>query len=218
MSVADAESTGRVVMYGVSWTAYEQLLDLLQEQHVRVAYDRGRLEIMSPTSRHERLKSLLARCVAGISSEFAIPILSVGSATFRREGISRGVEADEWFYVASEPAVRGKDDIDLEIDPPPDLAIEVDITSTVDARLPIYWALQVTEMWVWRAGVMRFLLRNGDEANRYDESPTSLAFPFLKSSLFTQILQERHRTDDTTFVARFVETLRLEADTTGDSE
>jgi Uma2 family endonuclease len=141
MSVLAVEVPGRVVMHGVSWAAYEQLLQALEQQHVRVAYDRGRPEIMSPAHLRERIKRLLGLLVNAISREFGIPIHGFGSATFRREGLERGIEADEWLYVANEAAVRGKDDVDLDVDPPPDLAIEVDVTSTIDDRLPIYWAL-----------------------------------------------------------------------------
>ena len=211
MSVATAEVPGRVVMHGVSWASYEQLLDALQEQQVRVSYDRGRLEIMSPSRLHERIKHLLVLLVAAISRDFGIPVHGFGSATFRRAGLARGVEADEWYYIAAEAAVRGKDDIDLDVDPPPDLAIEIDITSTIDARLPIYSALEVHEIWVWRAGIVRFLLRGAD--GDYTEAETSGAFPFLKSAALTQFLGQRHTTDETTFIEQFVESLHGADDT-----
>lgn len=206
MSVASpVEASGRVVMHGVSWSAYEQLLEALEQQHVRVAYDRGRLEIMSPTRLHERIKRLLCLLVTAISREFRIPIHGFGSATFRRQALERGIEADEWLYVSNEAVVRGRDDVDLDVDPPPDLAIEVDVTSTVDGRLPIYWALAIAEIWVWREGVIRFLLRNQNGA--YDESDTSLAFPFLTTSHLGEFFSERQTTDEVAFVDQFVQRL-----------
>jgi Uma2 family endonuclease len=205
MSVADPEAPGRVVMHGVSWTAYVQLSEALEQQHVRVAYDRGRLEIMSPTRLHERIKRLLGLLVTAISREFGIPIHGFGSATFRRRALERGIEADEWLYVSNEAIVRGRDDVDLEVDPPPDLAIEVDVTSTVDDRLPIYWALAIAEIWVWRDGIIRFLVHN--QGGGYEESDASLAFPFLRTSHLGEFFSERQMTDEVTFVDQFVQRL-----------
>jgi Uma2 family endonuclease len=201
MSVASpVEVPGRVIMHGVSWTAYERLLEALEQQHVRVSYDCGRLEIMSPTRLHERIKRLLSLLVSAIAREFGIPIQGFGSATFSREGLARGIEADEWFYVANEAAVRGKDDV------PPDLAIEVDVTSTVDVRLPIYWALEIAEIWVWRDGTVRFLYRR--PRGKYAESKKSQAFPFLTSDILTRFLDRRNEMDETALVNALIRHLK----------
>jgi Uma2 family endonuclease len=211
MTVASpVEVPGRVVMHGVSWAAYERLLDVLEQQHVRVTYEQGRLEIVSPTRLHERIKRLLSLLVSAISREFNIPIHGFGSATFKREGLERGIEADEWLYVENEAAVRGKDDVDLDVDPPPDLAIEVDVTSTINSRLPIYWALAIAEIWVWRDGVIRFLHRR--PKGKYVEIKKSQAFPFLTSSVLTQFLNRRHQMDEIALVDALIKYLKSQTD------
>jgi Uma2 family endonuclease len=206
MSISTIDVPGRLVLDGVRWDTYERLVDDFQDQHVRLAYDRGRLEIMSPTSRHDWIKRLLARFVDGISRTFKIPIRSLGSATLRRADLDRGIEADEWFYVASEAAVRGVDDIDMDQHPPPDVGIEVDVTSTIDDRLPIYWALGIAEIWVWRHSAIRFLLRH--ESGEYVDSETSRAFPFLTSAVVMQFLDRRGEMEETALVEAFLEHLR----------
>jgi Uma2 family endonuclease len=206
MSSVSTEIPGRVVVDGVRWDTYERLLEDFEHQHVRLAYDRGRLEIMSPTIRHERFKRLIAKFVDGISRAFDMPVYSVGSATLKESELARGVEADDWFYVQSEPLVRGKDEIDYEQDPPPDLGVEIDVTSSVEDRLPIYWKLRVPEIWVWRAGTVRFLHRR--PRGKYAEARKSRAFPFLSSSILSKYLDMRGQMDETSLVDALVEHLK----------
>lgn len=206
MSIATEGIPGRVVVNGVAWDTYERLLEDFEQQHIRLSYDRGRLEIMSPTKRHERFKRLIAKLVDGISRGFSIPVYSLGSATLKQVEMAKGIEADDWFYVQSEPLVRGKDEIDLDEDPPPDLGIEIDVTSSVDDRLPIYWKLAVPEIWVWREGVVRFLHRR--PRGKYAESKKSQAFPFLTSAVLTRFLNQRNEMDETALVDALIEYLK----------
>ncbi|HUG90271.1 MAG TPA: hypothetical protein VML55_05535 [Planctomycetaceae bacterium] len=120
----------------LGWDQYEAIARALDETHVRINYDRGRLELITISSVHERLKRLLARFIDTLTLELLIPIHSVGSWTLRRADANRGAESDDCYYIQNEPVVRGRDHIDLESDPPPDLGVErneLDETSLVSA-------------------------------------------------------------------------------------
>src|SRR4029079_3790617 len=103
--------------------------------------------LMSPTLSHERLGYLIGRCIDAWTEEFQIPIRSCRSTTFRREDLDRGLEPDNCYYIAHEASMRGKDEVDLTIDPAPDLAVEVDVHSSSLDRMSIYAALGVSEVW-----------------------------------------------------------------------
>src|SRR5262245_4764115 len=109
----------------VPWKEYVAYCDSLGERHIRVTYDRGEMEVMTTSSRHENRKTLLRRLVEALTEEMSIDIAGYGSMTHRREDLERGLEGDECYWIAHESAVRGKIDLDLENDPPPDLFLEI---------------------------------------------------------------------------------------------
>jgi len=136
------------ILSGIQWDTYQNLVrDLESQPGMRLTYDDGILEILMPLPPHERYKKLLGRFVEVITEELGIEICSLGSTTWTREDLHKGLEADECYYIQNELLVRGKDTIDLNIDPPPDLVIEVDSTSCSMNRLGIYAALGVPEVW-----------------------------------------------------------------------
>jgi Uma2 family endonuclease len=130
-------SQGPVVLGGVRWQTYEALLHDLGDRHIRLTYDRGSLEIMAPLLRHERYAETLAQLVKALAAFARVRVFSAGSTTFRREDLERGLEPDRCFYIRNADAVVGKLEIDLSTDPPPDLAIEIDIMSSCLDRLGI---------------------------------------------------------------------------------
>ena len=154
----------------------------------RMCYDRGTLEILSPLRKHEWLKSLLGRFVEILTLESGIPISSAGSTTLRSQLKERGIEPDESYYIQNEPAIRLKDDFDIQIDPPPDLAIEIDITSSSIDKLGVYAAFGVSEVWTWDDGVKIFVLGSG---GRYSEAAQSRALPRLTSQVLSRFLARR---------------------------
>ncbi len=151
-------SSDRVVLHDVPWDLYVRLRDLDANQHVRMTYYRGVLELMSPRFRHEKYSFRLGQLVMTLAAVMDIPCSSSRSTTFRRAEQEAGKEADQSFYFAHEPFIRDKDDIDLALDPPPDLAIEVDNLSDSEWKLPVYAALGVPEVWRYdaRTGVLWF--------------------------------------------------------------
>jgi Uma2 family endonuclease len=101
--------------------------------------------VRSPSAEHEEYKELVLRLVQA-ADRLGIPLETRGSTTFKRRGIAKGVEPDTCFYVARAREVIGKRTIDLETDPPPDIAAEIDIANESLAKLPVYAALGVPEL------------------------------------------------------------------------
>jgi Uma2 family endonuclease len=168
---------GKLTLYGVGWDEYEQLLDRLGEAtHVRTGYDNGRLEIMTPSARHENYKGLLHDLLLILSDELDQEIISYGSVTLKIERRRKGAEADDCFYIEHAALMADKDQLDLATDPPPDLVIEIDLTHDSSAKLAIYAGLGVPE--IWRYDGDRFSLWRLTE-NEYAATPFSPAFPFL---------------------------------------
>jgi Uma2 family endonuclease len=163
-----------VTLRQVSWSEFESLLaDLGDIRPTRIAYSQETFEIMAPLPKHERAIVLIVDLVKTLLRIQQRPWESLRSTTFRREGIA-GVEPDDCFYIQNYRAVIGKDRIDLSTDPPPDLAIESDLTSRT--RLSAYLALQVPKLWIFSADRLRIYCLNGGQ---YSESTSSPTFPTL---------------------------------------
>ncbi|MGH3144260.1 MAG: Uma2 family endonuclease [Rubrobacter sp.] len=141
---------GRVTLRNVGWETYERLVEEDPDRAApRLFYDRGVLEIVSPSFEHEQIAEIIALLVDRLAMELDADVVSAGSTTFKREDASRGFEPDACFYFSEKiPQVRGKRRLSLDAgDPPPDLVVEVDITSPSASKLPIYARLGVAEVW-----------------------------------------------------------------------
>lgn len=160
---------------GVTWEQYEALLEELGEERrvPRINYCDGILELMSPLPAHERPHRIIADIVKAILDAQGRDWEDFGSTTFRRPKRA-GLEPDTCFYIQNAERVRSLLRMDMDNDPPPDLAIEADVTSktTLDA----YKALQVPEVWLYDQGRLTIQLLQGGE---YQESKESLIFPEL---------------------------------------
>jgi Uma2 family endonuclease len=150
---------------------------------------------MSPLIIHERYKKLFGYMVEAITDELDIPRVAAGATTFNAEILDRGLEPDECYYLANAARLRATDRIDLAIDPPPDLAIEVEITSSLLDKLGVYAALGVPEVWRFDGETLTVLLLGADGV--YAPSPTSAAFPFLPMGEIVRRLQEYDPNNDT---------------------
>ncbi|MDY6785459.1 MAG: Uma2 family endonuclease, partial [Cyanobacteriota bacterium] len=176
------------VLYDISWQQFENLLANLGESRgTRVAYDSGTLEIMTPLPEYEYYKETLGIAIQDIAEVLAQEYESLGSTTWKRKLKQAGVEADNCFYFQNEPKIRGKLDIDLERDPPPDLALEIDVTSKSLARFPIYAPLGVPEIWCYDSGKLKIYQLNGQE---YIEVETSSIFPTLPVGELPQLIEQ----------------------------
>jgi Uma2 family endonuclease len=168
---------------------------------LRITYDRGVIELMTLTHEHEYLAELLARLVMAWTEERQLLVKSGGSTTFRRRDLDRGLEPDKCYWLANEPAVRGLTRINLRRDPPPDLAIEVEITRSAVPRLPIFAALNFPEVWRLDGAVLTFNLLQAD--GTYAQSATSQALSPLTPADFNRFLALRATTDENSIVAQF---------------
>jgi len=184
----------------ISWEGYESILNLLNDRPVRVTYNQGLLELMILSYAHERYKKLLARLVETLTEELNIPIEAAGSTTFKRKALERGLEPDECFYIQNQARIRGKQAIDLNQDPPPDLVIEIDITNSIIDRLDIYAALGVPEIWRWDNGTLQFLIL---KKQHYQRVQTSWNFPKLLTTHLDTFITLSDQTDQTTVIRQF---------------
>ncbi|MGO9111712.1 MAG: Uma2 family endonuclease [Thermoguttaceae bacterium] len=147
-TVAPIPVEARNVLYGIPWNTYMELRENPENYHLRMTYDRGTLEIMAPSPAHERYGIIIAKVIDVWTEELNIPICCLGEMTCKREDIEKGFEPDKCFYVQNEPQMWQKMEIDLTIDPPPDLAIEIEMTrSTIKKITSIYAAFGVPEVW-----------------------------------------------------------------------
>ena len=200
----------RVVLRGVSWETYEALLRDLDGQYIRLTYDGGTLEILSPIGRrHERAGHFIARVVEAFTFELAIPIVGLGRTTWKSEARLKGLEADECYYVANAAWVATLDEeyeIQLPGDPPPDLAIEVDITSSSLDKEAIYASLGVPELWRWENDQLHIRVLRPD--GTYERRAASVSFPRLPIAVIEQYAGRRGPVDDTTVMREFVAWVR----------
>ena len=186
--VSHAPTEQRVIVHSVSWGTYERLLtDLANQSSTRLTYDRGILEIMFPLPEHEECNRTLALLVEVLAEEMHIDVRNFGSTTFRRADLARGFEPDSCFYIQHEADISGKSTIDLIVDPPPDLVIEVDITRNSLDKFPIYAQLGVPE--VWRYDGQRLCIYSLT-AEGYVELEVSHALPLLTGARLSEILAQ----------------------------
>lgn len=184
------------------------LKDVEEQPGIRLTYDRVLLEIMAPLDPRESYKKLLGRFVEALTEELDIEIRSLGSRTCNREDLARGLEPDQCYYIQNEQVVWDKDQIDLNQDPPPDLVIEIDITSSSINRLDLYADLGVPE--VWRYDGRRFTIYRL-EAKRYQACDRSPTFPFLPPTEIVRFLELRKTTRETTLIRLFREWVRIQS-------
>jgi Uma2 family endonuclease len=201
MATAIPSAGQRLVLNGVDWRTYTRLLRALADRPaLRLTYDRGALEIMTLSHEHENCTHLLGRLVVALTEELGLPVKGGRSTTFRRQKRRRGLEPDECYWIASEPLVRRKTRIDLRTDPPPDLALEIDITHSSLDRMGIYAALRVPEVWRLEGGqVVCHLLGAGG----YTVSASSRVFPGLAPADLGAFLAQRTQIDENTLLRQF---------------
>ncbi|MBI3269716.1 MAG: Uma2 family endonuclease [Planctomycetes bacterium] len=198
-----------VVLHDVSWRLYESLLREVGDRPVRLTYDRGELEIMSPSPTHEQTKKFLGRFIEILTLELDIPILSGGSTTFRRRDLKRGLEPDECYYIQNAGRIKPHAKVDLVNDPPPDLAVEVDVRNRSVDRQGIYAALGVPELWRWTG--RRVVFARLTKARGYEAIASSLAFPFLSSDTVQRFLDRASDLNETALVRSFRDWVRKDA-------
>jgi Uma2 family endonuclease len=171
------EPRQRFVLHCVSWEQYGKFLEAIGENHVRVTYDRGNIEFMSPQPIHEVYKLFFGRLFDAFLVELDIPMKPLGSTTFRRPEAEAGLEPDQCYYFSSAFRVRSWWTFDLAVDPPPDLAIEIDNTTSCLDRMHVYAGLRIPE--VWRFDGERLEVHRLQADGAYQIVPRSVELPFV---------------------------------------
>jgi Uma2 family endonuclease len=178
----------QVILHGISWQTFQQLLaDRGERCGVLLAYDRGTVELRMPSQEHEWIKTTLTQVVEAIAFARDLHYRSLGSTTFSREDLERGFEPDACFYLDHADAVSPDRPLDLTVEPPPDLVIEVDISRSSLDKLPIYATLGVPEIWRYADGKMELqCLMEGT----YRMVDTSQVLPGIHANLLTRFIDE----------------------------
>ena len=177
----DVQPGQRIILRDVSWDHFEQILNELgSDRSSRSAYYKETLEIMVPLPEHENGKENTGDFVKALLEEIDIEFVPFGSTTFKRQNMDTGVEPDECFYIAHEAAMRGRRRIDLNVDPPPDLAIEIDITSSSEIKKRSYEALGVPELWIYDGRRLEINVLRDGKYLKSTFSPTCPNFPIIE--------------------------------------
>lgn len=204
-AVPGADVAQRFVFADVDWAFYEEVRDRRADRRVFVTYFKGRLEVVTVSFLHELVTGLLALMIRVLAEEADRPLKGAGMTTLRRKDLDLGVEADSSFYSENEPRMRNKTALDLSVDPPPDLAIEVEITNRLGVRKSIYRELGVPELWVYSSGGLAVMLRRDGGYVGVDRSPT---FPQLSPQELFGYVAAGLVEDETQWVKRFRQRVR----------
>ncbi len=202
MATAQLPTVQCLILDNVDWRMYSQLLRAFAERPgIRLTYDRGTLEIMSPLLAHDGDADFLGMLVRALAAGMKIPIKGSGSTTLRRRKKQKGLEPDRGFWIANEAAMRGKRHYSPKTDPPPDLAIEVDVTNSSLNRMSIYASLGVPE--VWRLDGQTLTFHVLDAGRTFVSATNSKSFPGLTSADLMHFMGLRATVDETTIGDQF---------------
>ena len=161
---------------GLTWQHYQLLLtEFGEERASRLAYNAGVLEIRMPSKLHEIINRLLSKIIFVLAEELGLDIVDMGSTTWNRQDLDKGIEPDSCFYIQNACQIQGLNP-KIPADLPPDLAIEVDIANASAKKLAIYQAFGISELWIYSKGQIRILQL---QSSGFTESDRSLAFPRL---------------------------------------
>lgn len=201
-----------LVLYGVTWENYENLLEIFAEHTaLRMTYYKGTLELITPLLEHETYSWNLSRLVVGLSEELGLEIRGLKSTTWRSKLKAVGKEADECFYIQNEAVMRSRLKIDLKVDPLPDLAIEIDTTNSSIDKMAVYAELKVPEVWRFEDGklTVNILTDTG-----YMESESSLAFWSFPVQELARFMQLDAQKGENARMREFRKWVRSQIDTT----
>ncbi len=185
----------RIVLFDIPWSLYLQLREADDRRGVRMSYLDGTLELMSPKYLHDKMGHRLDQFLMAVMVELEIPCFCSRSTTLQRRGKGKkrkkgvGKEPDTAFYIANEPAIRDKDDIDLKVMPPPDLALEVDNTQDSAEKLPIYARLGVPEVWRYDVNTRELWFGSLQTDGTYLQIERSVNLPMLTPALVLEGLE-----------------------------
>lgn len=188
MVITATPAEQRVLLQNISWQLFESLLEELGENRsTRLAYHKGKLELITPLPEHENRNRLLDKLIVALIEELKLEYNLFGSMTIKRQDMKAGKEPDSCYYIQNEAQVRGKIELDFTVDPPPDLALEIDITSSSINQLEIYADLGIPEVWRYDGRTIHFYQLQGKKYVECDRSPT---FPILAAPKVSEFLEQ----------------------------
>ncbi|MFM1902408.1 MAG: hypothetical protein RLZZ440_308 [Planctomycetota bacterium] len=202
-----ASGETRTVLENVRWNTFLELADGRSGSVPRMTFDQGVLELMTPRRQHENIGRLIGRIAETYSEVRGIEIVSCASTTFKRPDLDRAFEADESYYIAHADEIRPKDEVDLQIDPPPDLVIEVEITSSAIAKLKLFAAMGVPEVWRHDGNRLQMLWL---DSGRYQSIDLSRGLPGLTAGMIDAVLARRFEQGETALIKEFRSSLPVD--------
>ncbi len=194
----------RTVLENVRWETFVELSEQRRGSVPRMTFDEGVLELMSPRRQHENIGRLIGRVVETFTEVMEIEIQTVASTTFKRKDLQKAFEADESYYIEHAEQIRPKEEIDLTIDPPPDLVIEVEITSSAIRKMKLFAAMGVPEVWRHDGERLQMFCLEEGEYRQIDASPS---IPGLTVAMVDSVLEKRFEFGETALVRRFRQSL-----------
>lgn len=198
-----------LVLRGVSWEGYEELLEAVGEaQGLRISYDEGEVQIVTLSSEHEYYADLIKALVSLLSVRLRIRVLQFGSVTMKQQRRGKGVEPDACFYIQSAPLLGGRVQLDFESAPPPDVVVEVDLHHGSLDKFPLYAALGVPE--IWRYDGQRLTIHQLEDES-YHTSASSRALPLLTGDILTEFLAHSQQEDQYETLLAFEAWLQTQA-------
>jgi Uma2 family endonuclease len=200
--------THRFLLDNISWETYDRLLREVGQRHIRLTYDEGELEIMTLSFAHEQYGEFLASLLMLVALELSVPMRSGGSTTLRRKIKRKGLEPDKCFWFQHESRMRSRKKWSSDRDPPPELALEIDVTRSWLDRMGIYAALGVAEVWRWNGKSLR--VYHLDAQAKYRVVEQSQLFPFLPVEGLVGFLVQGEREDQTSVRQSFAAWVRAE--------
>jgi Uma2 family endonuclease len=195
-----------LVLQQFSWADYQRLLeDVMGRNRLRVTYDRGRVEIMATLSEHEKYSAFIDALVRAFSDQFDLNLELYGRTTWSREALDRGVEADSCYYVTNAARIIGIRRINLDLDPPPDIVVEIDITNESLSKFSIYAALKVPEIWRYDGRNIYFY---GLSEESYPKLSESRTLPSLTPAMLVDAIEQSKSEGQTAALKAFRDRLR----------
>lgn len=195
----------RTVMENIRWETFEELADQRRGSVPRMVFDEGVLEMMSPLRQHENIGRLIGRLVETFSEVNEIEIQSVASTTFKRKDLQKAFEADESYYITHAEQIRPKEEVDLFSDPPPDLVIEIEITTSAIKKMKLFAAIGVPEVWKHNGECLKMFRLQGVN---YESIASSQELPGLSITMIEAVLGKRFATGETQLIRQFRQSIR----------
>lgn len=182
------DSEQRTLLLNITWQTFKTMLaEMGCQRGSRLAYDSGIVEIMTPLMPHENSNRLIEVFVGVLCEELSLEIKRTGSLTLLRDDLEQGAEPDSSYYIQNESLVRAKENIDLAVDPPPDLVLEVEYSRSKIDKLQLYAAMGIPEFWRYNGNVLRiYQLKSG----KYLEENQSMTFAPIPVTEIPRFLQE----------------------------